>query len=135
MPAHPDSAATDRPESVPNHGATLPPGVAHRTVPPWLLEGAFIVVSVLLGFAVAQFGEYRSNRELVARVLTGIEAEMIQNLAVLEPFVPMHREWLKGTATIDQAAAGPPAFNAFFSVRPAPPAGAQSSFPSLRRSA
>ena len=47
-------------------------------------EGVFIVISVVFGFAVSQFGEYRANRELVARVLAGIEAEMEQNLANLE---------------------------------------------------
>jgi len=29
-----------------------------RTLPSWLLEGVFIIVSVLLGFGVAQFGGY-----------------------------------------------------------------------------
>ena len=35
----------------------------------WLLEGLFIVVSVLLAFAVGEFREARTNRELTARVL------------------------------------------------------------------
>lgn len=34
-----------------------------------LVEGAFIVVSVLLGFAVAQYGEGRADRQLAHRAL------------------------------------------------------------------
>ena len=39
--------------------------VSHKSLPHRLLEGLFIIVTVLLGFGVAQFGEYRNKRELV----------------------------------------------------------------------
>jgi hypothetical protein len=64
----------------------------------WLLEGLLIVVSVALGFGVAQFRESRSNRELAARVLTGLQAEVEQNLATLEPQVARYRKWLEALA-------------------------------------
>ncbi len=106
-----------------------------ESIPHWLLEGLFIVVSVALGFAVAQFGEYRANRELVARVLAGIEAEMKHNLATVTPFVPVHQNWLEALGKVDRSVTGQSAFNTFFALRPALPAAARSSFPILRRSA
>ena len=106
-----------------------------KSIPHWLLEGMFIVVSVALGFGVAQFGEYRANRELVARVLAGLEAEIRRNLATLEPFVPMHRRWIEGLEQVDGSPTAQSGFSTFFAIRPALPAGAQSSFPILQRSA
>jgi hypothetical protein len=47
-----------------------------RTVGHWLVEGLFIVISVALGFWVTQVREERQNRELAARVLKGLEAEV-----------------------------------------------------------
>lgn len=65
-----------------------------RRVPRWLLEGIFIVVSVVLGFAAAQYGEYRENRELADRVLTNLLAEVEHNLATIEPEIAVHRRWI-----------------------------------------
>ena len=127
----PDSKKSSLPVFEQNSGGNRP----RKSVPHWLLEGLFIVVSVALGFAVAQFGEYRANRELVARVLAGIEAEMTQNLAALEPFVPVHQHWLQALEKVDRSVTGQSGFTTFFAVRPALPAAARSSFPILRRSA
>ena len=55
-------------------------------VAPWLFEGVLIVVSVVLGFAVAQFGENRANRQLVQRALTSLQAELEYNLLAVEPY-------------------------------------------------
>jgi hypothetical protein len=66
-----------------------------KTPPQWLLEGLFIIVSVALGFAVAQYGEYRSNRELATRVLKNLQGEVEHNLALLEPMVPIHHKWVE----------------------------------------
>jgi len=38
---------------------------ARSRVPKWLLEGLLIVVSVVLGFAVTEYGENRRERQLV----------------------------------------------------------------------
>jgi len=42
-----------------------------RTLGHWLVEGAFIVISVALGFCVMQVREERQNRELATRVRQG----------------------------------------------------------------
>jgi Zn-dependent protease with chaperone function len=42
----------------------------------WLLEGLFIVISVLLGFGVAQYRESRADRELAARAAGGIPSPL-----------------------------------------------------------
>src|SRR6476661_811023 len=74
-----------------------------RTVGHWLLEGLFIVISVALGFWVTQVREERQNRELAARVLEGLEAEVRYNLSTLEPFADVHDRWLESMATLGDA--------------------------------
>jgi hypothetical protein len=107
-----------------------------KGLPRWLLEAVLVALSVALGFAVAQFGEYRADRELAARVLAGFEAEIKQNLAALEPFVPVHRQWLDALRNVDMSSQpSRSAFDTFFALRPTLPTGAQSSFAVLRRSA
>jgi hypothetical protein len=54
--------------------------VVRKSLPHLLLEGLFIIVSVALGFGVAQFGEYRNNRDLARRVLTSLRSEVEGNL-------------------------------------------------------
>ena len=101
----------------------------------WLLEGLFIVVSVLLAFAVGEFREARANRELTARVLTGIKAEMEHNLATLEPFVPMHTRWLEALQKADSSTGSQAGLDVWFATRPPLPLDGKSPFPFLRRSA
>ena len=108
---------------------------AVKTPPHWLLEGLFIVVSVVLGFGVAQFGEYRSNRELASRALTNLQAEIEHNLAGLEPLVPVHRRWVEALAKADTSRSSQSGLDVYFAVRPDLPAGAKSWYPFLRRSA
>lgn len=112
------------------HRAALP-----RPLPHWLLEGVFIVVSVVLGFAAARYGERRSERELAGRVLTSVLAEVERNRATLAPLVPLHDAWVQALAR----PAGPPrvgsGIDVFFATRPPLPAGVESPFPSLGRAA
>ena len=108
---------------------------AVKTPPHWLLEGLFIVVSVVLGFGVAQFGEYRSNRELATRALASIHSELEHNLASLEPLEPVHRRWVEALARADTSRSSQSGLDVYFAVRPALPAAAKSWFPFLRRSA
>jgi hypothetical protein len=70
-----------------------------KTTLHWILEGLFIVVGVVLGFAVAQYGESRQDRELAARVLRALAREVEFNLAVLEPMTGKHERWLRGLNT------------------------------------
>jgi hypothetical protein len=106
-----------------------------RSLPSWLLEGVFIVISVLLGFAVAQFGEYRNNRELATRALTSLQAEIEHNRALLQPLVPIHRAWVQALNKADTSDPRKSGLDLFFALRPKLPAGAQSPFAFLRRSA
>jgi hypothetical protein len=101
----------------------------------WLLEGLFIVASVLLAFAVGEFREARANRELTARVLNGIKAEMEHNLATLEPFVPMHTRWLEALQNADSSTGSQAGLDVWFATRPQLPLDGKSPFPFLRRSA
>ena len=106
-----------------------------KTLPHWLLEGLFIVLSVVLGFAVAQFGEYRSDRQLASRALKSLQAEIEHNLAILEPLVPIHGNWVEALAKPETSNRGQSAIDVWFATRPRLPEGAKSSFPFLRRSA
>jgi hypothetical protein len=110
------------------------PKIGH-TLPHWLLEGLFIVLSVALGFGVAEFRESRANHELAARVLESLQAEVEHNLAVLEPMVPIHSEWVKALARVDTSKSTQGGIDVFFATRPKLPADAKSPFPFLRRSA
>jgi hypothetical protein len=106
-----------------------------KPLPQWLLEGAFIVVSVVLGFAAAQYGEYRSNRERALRALQNLQGEIEHNLAILEPMVPFHGNWVKALAKAETSNSDRSGFDIFMSLRPPLPAGAKTPFPFLRRSA
>lgn len=106
-----------------------------KPLPHWLLEGFFIVVSVALGFGVAQYGERRSEREFAGRVLDGIVAEVEHNHAVLAPLVPIHRSWVETLANAATSEGSQSALDVYFAARPQLPPGAQSPFPILRRSA
>ena len=108
---------------------------AGRPLPAWLLEGIFIVVSVLLGFAVAQCGEHRNNRELAMRALTSLQAEIEHNRLVLAPLVPIHRASVQALDRADTSTSQRSALDIFFAQRPRLPRGTQSPFPFLRRSA
>jgi hypothetical protein len=111
------------------------PAPARKSLPHWLLEGLFIVLSVALGFGVAQYGEYRSDRELASRALNGIRSEIEQNLAILEPYVPFHRTWVNALAHADTSNATQSGIDIMFGVRPELPEHAMSPFPFLSRSA
>ena len=106
-----------------------------KTPPQWLLEGLFIVVSVALGFAVAQYGEHRNNRELATRVLENLQGELEHNLAILEPMVPIHHKWVEALAKADTSNSSQSGLDLYFETRPALPATVESPFPFLRRSA
>jgi hypothetical protein len=106
-----------------------------KTAAHWLLEGVFIVVSVGLGFGVAQYRETRANHELAGRVLKSLQAEVEHNLATVAPFVPIHRSWTDALEKADVSKATQSGLDVYFETRPTLPAGAQSSFAFLRRSA
>ena len=88
-----------------------------------------------LGFGVAQYGEYRDNRQLAARALESLQAELEHNLAMLEPMVPIHNTWVDALAKADTSKSSQSGLNVYFATRPVLPADAKSTFPFLRRSA
>jgi hypothetical protein len=114
-----------------------------------LVEGAFIVVSVLLGFAVAQYGEDRADRQLATRALTSLQAELEYNLALVEPYIAFHRahiQTLQPYVTLQRRAdvgGAPPGvaaddasgFEVFVKVRPPLPSNAEADTPLVRRAA
>jgi hypothetical protein len=116
---------------------------------PLLVEGVFIVVSVLLGFAVAQYGEDRADRQLAHRALTSLQAELEHNLALVEPFIAFHRAHVqKLQPYVDYqrpiaALAGESAemldnasgFEIFLKARPPLPPKAEADTPLVRRAA
>jgi hypothetical protein len=106
-----------------------------RSARHWLFEGILIVVSVLLGFGLTEFREAQAERELTGRVLNGIRAEIEYNLSVLEPFVPMHTQWLQALAKVDTSQGNQTGLDVWFATRPPLPLDGTSPFPSLRRSA
>ena len=115
--------------------AEAPVAAVGRSARHWLFEGMLIVVSVLLGFGLSEFREAQAERELTGRVLDGIRAEIEYNLSVLEPFVPMHTQWMAALAKVDTAEGHQSGVEVWFATRPRIPLDGTSTFPSLRRNA
>jgi hypothetical protein len=122
-PGDPAPARSGRPPRVPK--------AARR----WILESVLIVASVLLGFGLNEFREARAERNLTARMLEGVRAEVEHNLGVLQPFVSMHRQWVDALEGADAATRGQSGLDVWFATRPPLPPGTGTPFPSLRRSA
>jgi hypothetical protein len=109
-------------------------GVARKPLH-WLPEGVFIVVSVVLGFGLTELGEYRNDRELAARMLASIRAEVEHNRATLAPFVPVHRTWQEALDREDPAKESGSAVDVLFAPRPTLPPEFRTNVPVLRRAA
>jgi hypothetical protein len=102
----------------------------------WLLEGTFIIVSVLLAFGVGQIREHRANRETAGHALRSIRDEVTSNLQRLEPMVDWHARWLDAIRGAEaEKSASNSAMDVWFSTRPEFTTGVSTSFPLLRRSA
>jgi hypothetical protein len=101
----------------------------------WLLEGLFIVVSVVLGFSLTEFGEYRNERELANRMIAGIRTEVEYNYALLKPFIPIHRAWQEALRREDLSGGTGSAVDVLLATRPELPREIQANIPLLRRAA
>jgi hypothetical protein len=126
----------------PNPAPEVPEPAVVRSAPEgrrplhWLLEGIFIVVSVILGFAITEFGEHRDNRALARRMLTAIRAEVEHNRATVTPFVAIHRQWAEALARhVTAPDASHSAIDILFATRPQLPANVRTNIPLLRRAA
>jgi hypothetical protein len=121
--------------NVPAPQTEAPLAAVTRSARHWFFEGMLIVVSVLLGFGLSEFREAQAERDLTGRVLDGIRAEIEHNLSVLEPFVPMHTQWMEALAKSDTSEGNQSGVEVWFATRPPLPLDGTSPFPSLRRSA
>lgn len=108
---------------------------AGRPLIHWLLEGLLIVISVALGFWLAQLGESRENQALAERVLEGLQAELEYNLAITEPQITHHRKWIVALERSDATSRGKTGFEVFLATRPDLPADIRTNFPIVRRAA
>ena len=106
-----------------------------KGVAPWLLEGVFIVISVLLGFAAAQYGEDRSNKELAHRALASLATELEYNLALVEPYIAFHRAHISALSKVQSDQSNESAYQVFIGSRPPLPKDAQADNPLVRRAA
>ena len=108
---------------------------ATKTVAAWLTEGIFIMVSVLLGFAVSQYGADRADRALASKALASLQSELEFNLAMVEPYVAFHREHLARLGKADAAAGDESGYQLFLRLRPALPKDALADVPLIRQAA
>lgn len=130
-----NGAAMETHAHVPKPGSTL----KH-----WLVEGTFIVLSVGLGFWVSGIRERNQNKELVERVLRGVDDELTYNRAQIEPSLAFEKKWIANLETaglskdLKSGYAGCPtsatACGLFFATRP-PRGSSTSNFPILRSAA
>jgi hypothetical protein len=108
---------------------------ATKTVAAWLTEGIFIMVSVLLGFAVTQYGADRADRALASKALASLQSELEFNLAMVEPYVDFHRAHLEQLRKTDAVAGEVSGYQLFLKLRPALPKDALADVPLIRRAA
>jgi hypothetical protein len=101
----------------------------------WIVEGTLIVVSVLLGFAVAQYGENRSNTELKNRALASLQAELEHNLAAVEPYIAFHHAHVVALGKADAAATRESGYQVYIRVRPEIPESMKTDVPMVRTAA
>lgn len=84
----------------------------------FVAEAILILLSVAIGFAAAEFGDYREERRLSAFVRRNVVAEVEANAAVLEALLPKHRQWQTALAADNGNAPGTAAYEVMFALRP-----------------
>ncbi len=84
----------------------------------WLREAVVILVSVALGFAASEFGQYRQERGLAQAVLRSMTDEVRQNETALSAAVGKHREWEQALRRADVSATDTAGFRALIDSRP-----------------
>ncbi|HET9984888.1 MAG TPA: hypothetical protein VFQ38_14920 [Longimicrobiales bacterium] len=95
-PAVPADAPPEPPPST-HGGTTAPPARGfRRALAKLLLESGLIVASVLLGFALSEYGERRRDADLAAAAVDNFRREIRANLSELERIRPAHEELLRG---------------------------------------
>jgi len=122
---------------------------ATKTVAAWLTEGIFIMVSVLLGFAVTQYGADRADRALASKALEdaifklklneigdAVQSEfgfhVVRVTAIQPGKLRAHLEQLRKTDAVAGEVSG---YQLFLKLRPALPKDALADVPLIRRAA
>jgi hypothetical protein len=133
-PQHTPDAAGDAPAGLPPESglhagsvapaeAAAPRGLrrlrASSVAPRLAVESALIVLSVLLGLALNEWGDQRRERARAAETVANFRREITQNIATLERAAPLHRAM---AARLDSAARqsrpGETAFDGFAALMP-----------------
>jgi hypothetical protein len=114
--------------------SSTPTSAGRRGLPRFLPEMALVLVSVALGFGAAQYGDYRNDRILAARILRSLTGELAQNQALLKPTVPFHEAWVDSLRAASPAP-GQSSLDVWFATRPQLPGEIATPFVTLRRSA
>src|ERR1700754_120073 len=119
----PDTVVAQPKTETPSPQPSLPdrPGQrrpAERSAARWVIDVLMILLSVAVGFAAAQYGEYRTNRGFKATVERSVRAEVERNLAVLEPMLAKHREWEAALKKVDTDRDRRPAYEILLDLRP-----------------
>jgi len=84
----------------------------------WTAEVVLILVSVIIGFMAAQYGQTRQDRALRDDVLRGLLEEARTNIAMLDTLEDMHDAWQRALERIDPAKLKPTAAATMYEVRP-----------------
>jgi hypothetical protein len=97
-----------------------PQGIVHERPSNrrWLFEAVLILASVLIGFAVSEFGQYRDERGLAASVLRGVRAEIEANEASLAKLEAQHTLWARAMAKADRTSGNRSAVEILLASRP-----------------
>ena len=98
-----------------------PPPVVIRDRPSnrrWFFEAILILASVLIGFAVSEFGQYRDERGLADSVLRGVRAEIEANEASLTKLEAQHTLWARAMAKADRTSGNRSAVEILLASRP-----------------
>jgi len=95
-----------------------PESRARRPTSRVVVDALLILLSVGVGYAAAEIGDYREDRALAGFVLQNVLDEVEANAAVLDSLVAKHRQWQAALAADGAAEAGPSAYDVMFAVRP-----------------
>ena len=115
--ASPAAAAPLAPVEHATEGA--PRGRRAAMAPRLAFESALIILSVLLGLALNEWGDRRREKERAAETVANFRREITQNIATLERTIPLHRRMAERLATsAGQSRPGETAFDGFAAVMP-----------------
>ena len=84
----------------------------------WRAEAVLVLASVLIGFAVSEFGQYRDERGLAESVLRGVLAEVEQNEAALATLEAQHSRWETAMSQADRRSGNRSAVDILLASRP-----------------